>query len=464
MLKKTITAAMLIAGTVTVGLAPISMAEISAGQAEIRTTGSDSIVISTGRSHASGLLAQNVDSSQGIPITSTTVANIAERVAPAIVNIEVNQPVPSMSGMPGFNFPFGNMPEGFDFFFNGQKMPRPGQGQNPGSGKAPTPSPNLNKSPGQSGSNPPPELSPQERRLRERHNTGSGFIVKDNGYIVTNAHVVKGATEINVTLNDKRSFKATAVGVDSFSDLAVLKIEATGLPVAEMGTSTNLRPGEFVIAIGSPMGYDHSVTLGIVSAVGRSVTDINGNINFIQTDAAINPGNSGGPLLNFSGQVVGVNTAIAARAQNIGFSIPIDIAKPTVNELITNKKVLRPFLGLMMRELSESLLKGMGLPLETKGVLVSNVIEEGSAAKAGLVRTDIIQKIDGKDIGSSQQLQETVRARKVGETLHLIILRNKEIKPVTVLIGEYSETGRPSKRGPSSPPQGTPQPNNSDDD
>ncbi|MBC7999460.1 MAG: trypsin-like peptidase domain-containing protein, partial [Leptolyngbya sp.] len=248
------------------------------------------------------------------------------------------------------------------------------------------------------------------------------------------------------------------------SDLAVLKIEATGLPVAEMGTSTSLRPGEFVIAIGSPMGYDHSVTLGIVSAVGRSVTDINGNINFIQTDAAINPGNSGGPLLNFSGQVVGVNTAIAARAQNIGFSIPIDIAKPTVNELITNKKVLRPFLGLMMRELSEPLLKAMGLPLETKGVLVSNVIEEGSAAKAGVVRTDIIQKIDGKDIGSSQQLQETVRARKVGETLHLIILRNKEIKPVTVLIGEYSETGKTPKRSPSSPPQGLPQPNNSDDD
>lgn len=462
MFKKTITTAMLIAGTLSIGLSPISMAEISAAQADISTTGSDSIAPSGSRSHASGLLAQNVDSNQGIPITSATVANIAERVAPAIVNIEVNQPVPSMSGMPGFNFPFGNVPEGFDFFFNGQKMPRPSQGQSPGSGKSTAPF--LNKTPSPSGSKPIPELSPQEKRLRERHNTGSGFIVKENGYIVTNAHVVKGASEINVTLNDKRSFKATAVGVDSFSDLAVLKIEATGLPVAEMGTSTSLRPGEFVIAIGSPMGYDHSVTLGIVSAVGRSVTDINGNINFIQTDAAINPGNSGGPLLNFSGQVVGVNTAIAARAQNIGFSIPIDIAKPTVNELITNKKVLRPFLGLMMRELSESLLEGMGLPLETKGVLVSNVIEEGSAAKAGLMRTDIIQKIDGKDIGSSQQLQETVRARKVGETLHLIILRNKEIRPVTVLIGEYSETGRPSKRGPSSPPQGMPQPNNSDDD
>lgn len=455
--KNSITAAMLIAGTIAVGFAPLSNAEIASASKDVATTGGDSAV--SARSHVRGLLAQNVDGNQGIPITSTTVANIAERVAPAIVNIEVNQPVPSLGGLPGFNFPFGNMPEGFDFFFNGQRMPRPGQGQNHGNGKTPAPTPNSNKMPDSGVPKQPLELSPQESRRHERHNTGSGFIVREDGYIVTNAHVVKGATEISVTLNDKRSFKATAVGVDSFSDLAVLKIEATGLPIAEMGTSTSLRPGEFVIAIGSPMGYDHSVTLGIVSAVGRSVTDINGNINFIQTDAAINPGNSGGPLLNFSGQVVGVNTAIAARAQNIGFSIPIDIAKPTVTELITNKKVLRPFLGLMMRELSEALLKGMGLPLDTKGVLVSNVIEDGSAAKAGLTRSDIIQKIDGKDIGSSQQLQETVRARKVGETLHLIILRNKEVKPVTVLIGEYSETGRAARSGP------TPrQPDNSDDD
>ncbi|MBC7996803.1 MAG: hypothetical protein IAF58_02605, partial [Leptolyngbya sp.] len=156
MLKKTITAAMLIAGTVTVGLAPISMAETDEGKAQTRTTGSDLPVAHSERSHVSGLLAQNVDGNQGIPITSSTVANIAERVAPSIVNIEVNQPVPSMSGMPGFNFPFGNVPEGFDFFFNGQKMPRPGQGQNPGTGKAPTPSPNLNKAPGPSGSNPIP--------------------------------------------------------------------------------------------------------------------------------------------------------------------------------------------------------------------------------------------------------------------------------------------------------------------
>ncbi len=219
------------------------------------------------------MIAQSVDGHQGIPLTSTTIANIAERVAPAIVNIEVNQPI-SSGNIQGFNFPFGNLPDGFDFFFNGQKVnPRGGGSGNGGGGGGTAP----------------------EAPRRERHNTGTGFIVREDGYIVTNAHVVKGSSKINVTLNDKRQFEATAIGVDTFSDLAVLKINAKGLPTAEMGTSTSLRPGEFVIAIGSPMGYDHSVTLGIVSAVGRTVTDINGNINFIQTDAAINPGNSGAP-------------------------------------------------------------------------------------------------------------------------------------------------------------------------
>lgn len=360
------------------------------------------------RSHAGGFIAQtiaqSVDLQQGIPLTSTTIANIAEQVAPAVVNIEVNQPVSNMSG---FNFPFGNIPDGFDFFFNGQRIDPRGE------------APNV------------------PRRRPERHNTGTGFIVREDGYIVTNAHVVKGSSKINVTLNDKRQLEATVVGTDLFSDLAVLKINATGLPTAEMGTSTKLRPGEFVIAIGSPMGYDHSVTLGIVSAVGRTVTDVNGNINFIQTDAAINPGNSGGPLLNLAGQVVGVNTAIAARAQNIGFSIPIDIAKPTVTDLIANKKIERPFLGLQVAALEETALQGLGLPKDTTGVLIAKVFDNGSAAKSGLQRMDIVQKIDGKDIKTSQQLQDAVRARKVGETMSFIILRNKTIKPITVTIGNY---------------------------
>lgn len=408
-MKKSLGFSLMIAASVLVGLAITE---------ETTRTGLPAHAATAGSALVSQAVAQSVDRQQGIPLTSTTIANIAERVAPAVVNIEVNQPI-SAASMRGFNIPFGNLPDGFDFFFNGQKMnPRGGGGS-------------------QSGPRP------------ERHNTGTGFIVREDGYIVTNAHVVKGASKINVTLNDKRQFQATAIGVDSFSDLAVIKINTKGLPTAEMGTSTSLRPGEFVIAIGSPMGYDHSVTLGIVSAVGRTVTDVNGNINFIQTDAAINPGNSGGPLLNMVGQVVGVNTAIAARAQNIGFSIPIDIAKPTVTDLIAEKKIERPFLGLKVGQLDESTLKGLGLPNTTAGVFISQVFADGSAAKSGLERMDIVQKIDGKDITTSQQLQDAVRSRKVGESLSFMILRNKAVKAITVTIGSYPSD--PSERTVSPP-------------
>jgi serine protease Do len=181
--------------------------------------------------------------------------------------------------------------------------------------------------------------------------TGTGFVVREDGYVMTNAHVVKNAQDIRVTLNDKRSFTAKIVGSDNYSDLALLKIEANGLPVLKMGTSLDLRPGEFAIAIGSPFGYDHTVTLGIISAVGRTVDDINGNINFIQTDAAINPGNSGGPLLNMQGEVVGVNTAIKDNAQNIGFSIPVDVAKTVADDLINNRTIEDPGWGSVCQNL-----------------------------------------------------------------------------------------------------------------
>jgi S1-C subfamily serine protease len=429
-MKKSRSFTLLIAASVLVGIASIDEFARTGSQAFAATIdgAADDQKTAEKRSTASSFiaqtLAQSVDSNQGVPLTSTTIANIAERVAPAIVNIEVNQPIQALS------YPFGNLPDGFDFFFNGQRMPRGGNGN----GAGPRP---------------------------ERHNTGTGFIVREDGYIVTNAHVVKGSSKITVTLNDKRQFEATAIGVDSFSDLAVVKINAKGLPTAEMGTSTGLRPGEFVIAIGSPMGYDHSVTLGIVSAVGRTVTDVNGNINFIQTDAAINPGNSGGPLLNMVGQVVGVNTAIAARAQNIGFSIPIDIAKPTVTDLIAEKRIERPFLGLKVGTLDEGTLKGLGLPNGTTGVFISQVFNGGSAAKSGLERMDIVQKIDGKDITTAQQLQDAVRARKVGESLNFMILRNKSVKPITVTIGNYpSDPHEPSVPGRPTP---APSPDNDDE-
>ena len=257
-----------------------------------------------------------------MPIQSNTIADLAQLLAPSVVNIEVDQEVTT----PVMNLPFGN----FDFFFNGQRV---------------NPQPNR---PGQSAPNAP---------HFEKHNTGSGFIVRADGYIVTNRHVVNAASKIKITLSDGHIFDGKVVGTDNFSDLAVVKIEAANLPVVQLGTSSTLRPGDFVIAIGSPLGYDHTVTFGIISAVGRAVTDVNGNINFIQTDAPINPGNSGGPLVNLDGGVVGVNTAIQANAQNIGFSIPIDVAKSVIDDLVAHRKILRPWLGLAMQNVDDVMAK-----------------------------------------------------------------------------------------------------------
>jgi S1-C subfamily serine protease len=346
-------------------------------------------------------------------IERTTVADIAQAVAPAVVNIEVNQPIGRSAGVPLFDMPFGGMP-GFDFFYNGQRL-RPSPGGNP------PPTPNV------------PKL--------ESHNTGSGFIIRQDGYILTNSHVVRGASKIKVTLSDRRVFEAKVVGTDNFSDLAVVKIDATSLPTAKMGTSANLRPGDFAIAIGSPLGFDHTVTFGIISAVGRTVTDINGNINFIQTDAAINRGNSGGPLLNLDGEVIGVNTAILATAQNMGFSIPIDVAKTVVEDLIAHKKILRPWLGIAMHEIDETLAKSLKLPMATKGVVVVGVIDGSPAQAAGLERGDIIQKLDGQSVTTSKEVQDLVRSHKVSDTIHCFILRNNLGKAISLNIGQYPGSG-----------------------
>jgi len=349
------------------------------------------------------------------PITPNTVADIAQVLAPSVVNIEVNQTVaqPQMSfpGMP-FNMPFGN----FEFFYNGQRV---------------NPNPN-------GGAIKPPGAQTQPNLPKiEKHNSGSGFIIRADGYILTNSHVVRGASKIKVTLTDRRVLEGKVIGIDSFSDLAVVKIDATNLPVVKMGSSSNLRPGEFVIAIGNPLGFDHTVTFGIISAVGRTITDVNGNINFIQTDAAINPGNSGGPLLNLDGEVIGVNTAMQANAQNIGFTIPIDIAKGVVDDLIAHKKIVRPWLGIAMQEVDEVMAKSLGLPPTTKGVVIAQIIDGSPAQAAGLERGDVIEKIDGKDVATGKEVQEIVRSHKVSDTINFFILRNKIGKAISLNIGQY---------------------------
>ncbi len=378
--------------------------------------------------------AQAADAAAAVLSTlgAHSVADIAEAAAPAVVNIEVIE-----SGKGDNEFSIGaipGLPPSFQFFFNGN-------GFMPGD---------------QGGTRQVPRF--------EKRDTGSGFIVRPNGFIVTNSHVVKDADKIKVTLSDKRTFDGKVIGLDPFSDLAVIKIDAENLPTLKMGSSTGLRPGEFAVAIGSPLGYDHTVTLGIISAVGRSVIDVNGNINFIQTDAAINPGNSGGPLLNLQGEVIGVNTAIRRDAQNIGFSIPVDVAKDVAGALISDGKILRPWLGIQMHELDEALIKSIGVPAGTKGVVIVGFVDNSPAKNSGLQLGDVIQKIDGKEMARPKDVKEYVQTKKVSDKLNFLVFRKNAVEAVAVNIGDYADVmdkqqsalapRRSIQRGGSMPPSG----------
>jgi serine protease Do len=265
--------------------------------------------------------------------------------------------------------------------------------------------------------------------------TGSGFIINKEGYILTNAHVVEDATEINVTLSDNRKFKGKVVGKDRATDLAVVKIDANNLPVATLGDSSKLRPGDAAIAIGNPYGYSHTVTAGIISALGRSPDNPEEAGNFIQTDAAINPGNSGGPLINIRGEVIGVNTAIIPFAQGIGFAIPINTAKDILEQLIKKGKVERAYLGIYMQSINDELKEYFKLP-DKKGVIVADVVNGSPADKAGIQRGDVIKEVDHKKISSPKELQDEVRSHKVGDKIVLLIYRDGHTQFISVKLGE----------------------------
>ncbi|MCW8902187.1 DegQ family serine endoprotease [Sedimenticola sp.] len=280
----------------------------------------------------------------------------------------------------------------------------------------------------------PGESEPREYDARS---LGSGFIISDDGYIMTNFHVVKGADEILVRLSDRREYLAKVIGMDKTSDVALLKIDAKDLPQVKIGTTSNLKVGEWVLAIGSPFGFDHSVTAGIVSAKGRSLPNEN-YVPFIQTDVAINPGNSGGPLFNLEGEVVGINSQIYSRTggfMGLSFAIPIELAMNVVDQLRTSGEVKRGWLGVMIQDVTRELAESFGMEYPY-GALIARVVPGSPSEEAGLEVGDVILKYNGTKLESSSMLQHLVGASRIDKPAELEILRNGVRKTIKVNIGE----------------------------
>ncbi|MGK0444857.1 MAG: serine protease Do [Bermanella sp.] len=275
---------------------------------------------------------------------------------------------------------------------------------------------------------------------QERASLGSGFIVSKDGYVLTNNHVIEGADHIFVRLNDRRELEAKLIGHDPSSDLALLKVEANNLPTVEIGNSEKLKVGEWVVAIGSPFGFDYSVTAGIVSAKGRSLPNEN-YVPFIQTDVAINPGNSGGPLFNLDGEVVGINSQIYTRSggfMGLSFAIPMNVAMEVVSQLKENGVVSRGWLGVAIQEVDKNLAESFGLK-KAAGALVSQVVQAGPAAAAGLQSGDIITEFNGKEVVLSSDLPHLVGRVRPGTKASLKVIRNGKSKRLNVVIGELPQ-------------------------
>ncbi|WP_254566102.1 HhoA/HhoB/HtrA family serine endopeptidase [Oscillatoria sp. HE19RPO] len=338
-----------------------------------------------------------------LPITDTNfITNVVNNVGPAVVRINASRTVTTQ--IPdAFNDPF------FRQFF-GSRFPS----------------------------------EPQERVER---GTGSGFIISNDGQILTNAHVVAGADTVEVTLKDGRSFTGQVLGTDSVTDVAVVKIEANDLPTAVVGDSEQLQPGEWAIAIGNPLGLDNTVTVGIISGTGRSGSQVgvpDKRVNFIQTDAAINPGNSGGPLLNQRGEVIGMNTAIIQGAQGLGFAIPINRAQDIAQQLIANGEVQHPYLGIQMVELTPELKNEInnnpnsGLTVtEDKGILIVRVMPDSPAVRSGIRAGDVIVSINGVQMADANTVQQQVERTRIGGELQMEVIRNGQPMTLAVQPGAF---------------------------
>jgi serine protease Do len=352
--------------------------------------------------------------------TSKAFSDVAKEVSPAVVFIQIEKTVQQPDVQ--FFSPFGqSSPFGDEFFGHFFGMPGP---QNPQQ---------LHQ-------------SPKQRIVGQ----GSGFIISKDGYILTNNHVVGDADKVMVKLLDGREFTAKTVGADPHSDVAVIKIDAVNLPVLELGDSDVIEVGEWVVAIGNPFGLSHTLTVGVVSAKGRSSIGIADYENFIQTDAAINPGNSGGPLVDLEGKVVGMNTAIFSQSggyMGIGFAIPINMAKSIKDQLIQTGSVVRGYLGIIIQNLTPELAKSFGMN-DQKGILVAQVSEDSPAEKAGIKQGDVISEFDGKPVEQVGPFRNEVALKIPGSNMNITILRNGERKVLSVTMGklpdkEASITGRP---------------------
>ena len=286
---------------------------------------------------------------------------------------------------------------------------------------------------------------PKERVER---GTGSGFIINKEGDIITNAHVVSGADKVTVILKDGRQIEGKVLGSDELTDIAVVQVKPDNLPTVSIGSSQNLQPGDWAIAIGNPLGLDNTVTAGIISAIGRNSGQIgvDKRVSFIQTDAAINPGNSGGPLLNQNGEVIGVNTAIIQGAQGLGFAIPIETAQRIAKQIIASGKVSRAYLGIQMVTVDANVKKQVnqdtefGIKIsEDKGVLITRVVDDSPASKAGAKRGDVITKFNDKEILTADQVTQLVEDRAVGDKINMEVKRNGQTVALSVETAQFPQ-------------------------